>query len=70
MEDPTLFARLFRGGRGLQGGGRGQGHGNQAGAGPGGECHCPQCGFTQPHQAGLRCMDAVCPRCGTRLRRA
>ncbi len=69
MEDPKLFKRLFRGGRGLQGGGRGLGHGNKAGAGPGGECRCPQCGYTQPHQPALRCMDITCPKCGTKMGR-
>ncbi len=64
-----MFERLFRGGRGLRGG-RGQGNGNKAGAGPGGECRCPKCGHMQPHEAGQRCLDTLCPKCGTKLVRA
>lgn len=56
-----------RGGRGQGGGGRGGG--NKPGSGPSGNCVCPnpQCGHKEPHVAGQRCIDRVCPKCGTRL---
>ncbi len=54
-----------RGGRGQ--GGRGQGGGNRPGSGPGGNCVCPSCGHKEPHVAGQRCVDRVCPKCGTRM---
>jgi len=68
-----MFSRLFRGGRGVGGGrgqggsGRGRGGGTQPGSGPGGNCVCPKCGHTQPHQVGQRCMDIACPKCGTKM---
>lgn len=56
------------GGRGGSGqGGRGQGGGNRPGSGPGGNCVCPSCGHKEPHIAGQRCVDRVCPKCGTRM---
>jgi len=45
-------------------GGRGRMGGSKPGAGPGGECVCPACGATAPHQAGLPCYQMECPRCG------
>jgi len=55
-------------GRGLGGGkGRGQGRGRRAG--PGGNCVCPNCGETTPHQAGIPCFDLKCPKCGTLMAR-
>jgi hypothetical protein len=48
-------------------GGGGRGGGNKAGSGPGGECVCPSCGHKEPHLAGQRCMDRICPKCGTRM---
>jgi len=55
-------------GRGLgRGGGRGKMGGNRPGAGPGGECICPACGATVPHQAGLPCFLVNCPKCGTKM---
>ena len=54
------------GGRG-SGGGRGRGGGNKPGSGPGGSCLCPNCGHKTQHQAGQRCMDITCPKCGTRM---
>jgi hypothetical protein len=53
-------------GRGGQGGG-GQGGGNKPGSGPGGNCVCPSCGHKEPHVAGQRCIDRVCPKCGTKM---
>lgn len=55
------------GGRGPpQGGGRGRGGGPRA-AGPGGECVCPSCGKTAPHQAGIPCYQQKCPKCGSQM---
>jgi hypothetical protein len=73
-----MFNRLFRNrygqglssetGRGRHGqGGRGRGGGNKPGSGPGGNCLCPKCGHKEPHVAGQRCLDRVCPECGTRM---
>ena len=39
------------------------------GLGPEGECFCPACGITIPHQQGIPCMMEVCPSCGDRMRR-
>ena len=54
-----------RGGRG-RGGGGGMG-GTRPGAGPGGQCVCPACGATVPHQAGQPCYQVTCPKCGARM---
>lgn len=54
-------------GRGMGGGRMG---GNRPGAGPGGQCVCPQCGATVPHQAGTPCYNINCPKCGTKMTRA
>jgi hypothetical protein len=37
--------------------------------GPGGNCICPKCGRTQPHQRGVPCQDEQCPACGVKLLR-
>ena len=55
-----------QGGRG-QGQGRGRGGGNKPGSGPGGDCLCPKCGHTLPHQAGQPCRNIKCPKCNTRM---
>jgi hypothetical protein len=54
-------------GRGASGGGGGRGGGNKPGSGPGGNCVCPKCGHKEPHIAGQRCLDQICPECGTRM---
>jgi hypothetical protein len=54
-----------RGGGASQGGGRGGG--NKPGSGPDGNCVCPKCGKKVPHVAGQRCVDQVCPDCGTNM---
>ncbi len=46
---------------------RGRGRGGGIGAGPGGECKCPVCGYTMPHQAGVPCNQLTCPKCGARM---
>jgi ssDNA-binding Zn-finger/Zn-ribbon topoisomerase 1 len=57
-----------------QGGGRGQGQGRGRmggnASGTGGECRCPNCGYTVPHQVGVPCYQQTCPKCGTNLVRA
>lgn len=32
-------------------------------------CICPQCGFKDAHQSGMPCSNAVCPTCGSHLKR-
>jgi hypothetical protein len=49
-------------GRGMGQGGRGRGGGR--GLGPGGQCVCPSCGATAPHQQGTPCNSVKCPKCG------
>lgn len=69
----TMFDRIFRGsgGMGRGGGGqdrgRGKGGGNRPGAGPVGNCICPNCGYKMEHVVSERCMDRKCPKCGTGL---
>lgn len=58
-----------RGGSQGSAGGRGRMGGNQA-AGPGGNCECPNCGHTVPHQRGKPCYEHKCPECGTQMIRA
>ena len=50
-------------GRGMGfGGGHGRNHGGAFG--PGGYCVCAKCGEKVPHQAGVKCTDLKCPKCG------
>ncbi|MCD6466350.1 MAG: hypothetical protein J7L10_00330 [Methanomicrobia archaeon] len=53
-----------------RGQGRGQGRRGMGGGqalGPGGECVCPQCGYTVQHQLGTPCFNMKCPKCGMPL---
>jgi hypothetical protein len=43
--------------------------GSRAGAGPGGNCVCPNCGEKVPHKQGIPCFDLKCPKCGARMAR-
>ncbi|MCP4632192.1 MAG: hypothetical protein GY855_04645 [candidate division Zixibacteria bacterium] len=54
-----------------QGAGRGQGKGRMGGTnlGPSGECVCPNCGHTVPHQRGNPCNQIKCSECGTIMTR-
>ena len=57
------------GGRGL---GRGGGRGRQPGGfglGPDGDCVCPNCNTRAPHQRGIPCFQAKCPKCGSPMTR-
>jgi len=52
--------------------GRGQGFRRPAGgraAGPAGQCVCPKCGYTIPHQIGVPCYKLKCPKCGAKMSR-
>ena len=51
--------------RGLMGGLRGG-----FGLGAGGNCVCPRCGKTVPHQRGVPCTQMKCPGCGAAMTRA
>ncbi|KPJ56439.1 hypothetical protein AMJ49_04850 [Parcubacteria bacterium DG_74_2] len=51
----------------------GRGRGGQPGGfglGPSGECWCPQCNKKVPHQRGIPCYEAKCPKCGSLMTRA
>lgn len=53
--------------------GKGQGRRPQGGRmggkglGLGGNCVCPNCGTTVPHQRQVPCTSVNCPKCGSRL---
>ena len=49
--------------------GRGRMCGNQPGAGPSGNCLCPNCGAKVAHQAGKPCYEQICPKCGSQMMR-
>ena len=56
-------------GRGIGRGGQGSGRmvGNRAGAGPSGECVCPNCGARLPHQVGTPCYNLSCLKCRAKM---
>ena len=39
------------------------------GGGPGGDCTCPQCGYSIIHQRGVPCSTLECPKCRINLAR-
>lgn len=60
--------RGSNGSGGGQGTGRGKGR-NQGplGAGTGGNCVCPKCGYSENHERGVPCTQKQCPKCGATL---
>jgi len=56
-------------GIGRGGGGGGRMGGNRPGAGPSGECVCPNCGARLSHQVGTPCYNLSCPKCGAKMLR-
>ena len=57
-------------GSGRRGEGAGKMGSNRPGAGPSGECVCPNCGERLTHQAGVPCYNMNCPKCGAKMARA
>ncbi len=33
----------------------------------GGECICPNCGYTMTQQRGVACYELTCPKCGAQM---
>ena len=56
-------------GMGRGGSGRGRMDGNRPGAGPEGDCICPQCGTKTSHKQGVPCYNEICPKCGSQMMR-
>ena len=56
-------------GTGSFNGGMGRMQGNRSGAGPTGNCVCPSCGTKVPHQQGVPCYAAECPKCQSSMTR-
>jgi len=50
-------------------GGQGRGRMGGSGLGIGGECRCPNCRYTMPHQAGVPCNQQACSKCGSKMTR-
>ena len=50
-----------------RGRGVGQGRRGGGGIGVGGNCVCPSCGATVPHQVGVPCSNINCPKCGNKM---
>ncbi len=44
-----------------------RGLGGGFGIGPGGECVCPNCNYSESHKRGDPCFKKKCPKCGTTL---
>jgi len=40
------------------------------GAGPGGDCVCPNCGAKGTHKRGEPCYETKCAKCGSKMTRA
>jgi predicted RNA-binding Zn-ribbon protein involved in translation (DUF1610 family) len=43
--------------------------GTRRGAGPQGNCVCPNCGEKTTHRQGTPCYNMKCPKCGTKMTR-
>ncbi|MEA3400819.1 MAG: hypothetical protein U9R79_06170 [Armatimonadota bacterium] len=43
--------------------------GDAAGAGPGGTCVCPNCGYEEQHERAAPCNERTCPECGATMTR-
>lgn len=56
-------------GGGMGGPRKGRKGNSRAGAGPVGECICPQCGTTTPHEAGIPCSYKKCPKSDANMMR-
>jgi len=50
-------------------GGMGRNNGDAAGAGTGGKCVCPECGYTTTHDTGEPCNELKCAECGATMTR-
>jgi hypothetical protein len=50
-----------------RGRGAGQGRRGGGGIGVGGNCVCPSCSNTVPHQVGVPCSSIKCSKCGTMM---
>lgn len=48
----------------------GFGIGQRSGRGESGFCVCPQCGYSEPHRAGVPCRTINCPKCNLQLVRS
>lgn len=51
------------------GAGVGRNQGDKPGAGPAGNCVCPDCGAKVAHTVGQPCNEISCPKCGTTMTR-
>lgn len=52
-------------GKGFKGAGRMGG--SRPGAGPKGNCVCPNCGAKLPHHRSTPCYTISCPQCGAKM---
>ncbi len=67
VESHKIKQSYYKGGLGMEA--RWKGRMGGTGMGPGGECICPKCGYSVPHQRGLPCFEHVCPKCGAKMTR-
>ena len=45
----------------------GRGRFGRKSLGPGGQCYCPKCGYSETHITGQPCYQKKCPKCGHEL---
>ena len=45
----------------------GKGRNKGGGFGKGGLCVCASCGYSEPHERGVKCTTLRCPSCGKPL---